>query len=233
MKGNVTMWLPDKIALFLSAASMIGLLGLSTHQIFLEDDIKVENPIHPVARLTIHESNIYKHASTVHIGDGYFITVAHMILDKEKPVYIEPQTYKDPVKSEILWVSDLYDVAFLYSPELSHIDNYELSCEKLVVGEELEFHGNPQSQNYISTWGKVAGTKRNIEEFGWKEVVPVSGNIVPGMSGGSVTNLERELVGINAGFLSHPITPQVSYSMTGISFIIPSSAICKLLNKTE
>lgn len=196
----------------------------------IDSDVKVEKEIHPVVKLTV-KSAPTSHSSAVHIGDGYFFTSAHAIPENEEIIYAQPQTYDERVEIELLWTAPNYDVALLYASDLSRISNYSLSCNKLTVGQELEFHGNPQSQKSISTWGKVAGTKRDLEKYDWKEAIPVSGNIVTGMSGGSVTNNQNELVGINAGFFAHPINPY-SYSMTGISFIIPSSTLCKLLNKS-
>ena len=189
--------------------------------------VKITQPsvdeIHPVVLVTLEGES--GHASAVHIGNGYFLTANHFV-KSDIQIYLA----KD-VEATLLWTSTLYDIAYLYAPELDHINHYELSCAELKVGDLLEFHGNPSDLESISTWGRVAGAARQLEDSIWETVVPVNANIIPGMSGGSVTNMNNELVGINIGAQVIPMA--FGLSLTGISYIIPSSTICQLLTNNH
>lgn len=178
---------------------------------------------HPVVLLTVPDSAAL--ASAVHIGNGYFLTANHTLLNRTQ-VNLLPQEFDEPVMANVMWVSASYDVAYLYAPELSHISHYPLTCEELQMGQELVFHGNPAGLSSISTWGRVAGKPFNPDTPFWELVLPVNAAIVPGMSGGSAT-VNDELVGINVG--THVYNLGFSGSFTNISYIVPNTVLCQLL----
>lgn len=182
---------------------------------------------HPVVKLTIEE--IQGHASAVHIGNGFFITVNHALSDETNSVLLQSTKWELPTSADVLWTSKIYDIAYLDATDEFEIDHYDISCEPLVTGQELEFHGNPGSLEDIITYGKVSN-QNEISDFIWKSVVVVNTTILPGMSGGAVLNDNKELVGIIVGTNMRQTGPYSS-SHTEISFIVPSTTICKLLNK--
>lgn len=180
---------------------------------------------HPVVLLTVPDTNAV--SSAVHIGNGYFLTTNHSLVEKSE-VNLLPQGYEEPILANVIWTSLRHDIAYLYAPELSIIRHYPLSCEELYIGQELEFHGNPAGLQSISTWGRVAGKPLNPDTNVWEHVVPVNASIIPGMSGGSVT-FDDKLVGINVG--TQVYNMGFSGSFTGISYIVPNSILCQLLSE--
>lgn len=187
----------------------------------------VPEKVHPVVKLTMEE--MQGHASAVHIGNGFFITVKHALSDDSDGVLLKSTKWETPVSADVLWTSEIYDIAYLDAEGELEIDHYDISCKPLIVGQELEFHGNPGSLEDIITYGRVSNSNE-ISDFIWKSVVVVNTTILPGMSGGAVLNANKELVGIIVGTNMRQTSPYSS-SHTEISFIVPSTIICKLLNK--
>jgi S1-C subfamily serine protease len=185
---------------------------------------QTERISHPVVLLTVPETNAT--SSAVHVGNGYFFTTNHSLLNKLK-VELLPQGFDEPILANVLWISSTYDIAYVYAPELSNMNHYPLSCVELEIGQELEFHGNPAGLTAISTWGRVAGSPFNPPTDFWELIVPVHATIIPGMSGGSVT-LNGELVGINVG--THVYSMGFAGSFTNISYIVPNSVLCQLIS---
>jgi len=191
----------------------------------------ITNPIHPVAILTIKDTT--SHGSAVHVGNGYFITVSHNIIPNRHILLGIPGDNENTFDATVLWVDADYDIAYLFVPELSHIGQYSINCERLSVGEEVAMHGHPINLNSITIWGRVAGQEIELDTGMTSRnrltVIPVDSQIVPGMSGGSVVNERGELVGINVGYQvmqTYTFTP----IPTGIGYIIPSTIICKLMS---
>jgi S1-C subfamily serine protease len=184
----------------------------------------INNLSHPVVLLTLVNNNSF--SSAVHIGDGYFFTTNHSLIGRTE-VNLLPQGFDEPVVASVVWSSSEYDIAYLYAPELAIISSYELSCEDIHIGQELEFHGNPAGLLSISTWGRVAGNPFNHDMSTWELIVPVDAAILPGMSGGSATYNDK-LVGIIVG--THVFNYNFSFSFTGISFIVPNTVLCELLS---
>jgi serine protease Do len=173
-------------------------------------------------------------ASAVYIGDGYFLTVAHSIQKDQTRVVIETSIGQKSV-AEVLWSAKDYDVSLLYSEFYSdiNIQSYTLDCNKLSVGDELRFIGNPANLDFVTTWGRVAGNPITDTPL-WKKVTPVNTTILLGMSGGAVIDNKDRLKGINVGTLTAatgftPFGPQVSF--TGFGYIVEASDICFLMGK--
>jgi S1-C subfamily serine protease len=170
-------------------------------------------------------------SSAVHIGRGYFLASNHGIGPAETSVELHSPDEEEKHIATVMWKSLLYDIALIHAPTLETLDSYSLSCDILTVGQQLQFHGNPGNMTGITTWGRVAGLERESPESPWKTYVPVDGVIIPGMSGGSVTDERNRLVGIMVGTLV--MSPNfMSSTFTGISYIIPGNRLCDLLHRS-
>lgn len=180
---------------------------------------------HPVVLLTVPDTEFI--SSAVHIGNGYFFTTNHSLVDTNTVEFLA-QGSDEPVIANVLWTSKRYDIAYLYAPDLADIDYYPLSCDEFYIGQKLEFHGNPAGLTSITTTGYVAGEPFDPDNDVWELVVPVDSTIIPGMSGGSATYF-GELVGINVGTLVYNIG--FAGSFTGISYIVPNTVLCELIAK--
>lgn len=174
-----------------------------------------------------------RYSSAVYIGNGYFLTAAHILANDQKTVVLETNLNQVLV-AELLWSANEYDISLLYARDydLVNIDQFDLDCAPLLIGDELRFIGNPANLKFISTWGRVSSFETSAGI--WRRVIPVDAVIIPGMSGGAAVDENNQLRGINVGTLRAivgmtPMGPDASF--TGISYIVESSDICFLLKK--
>jgi S1-C subfamily serine protease len=163
------------------------------------------------------------HGSAFHIGDGYYFTAAHVVgaLSEVEILDSEGQTHK----AEVLWSNRARDVALLRSAHLVEAAN--LSCRTPNPGEVVEARGNPANLNFISTWGRVGGKPLAVGP--WRNVVPVSMTIIPGMSGGPAYDADGFVVGLNVGVVVVPFG--FGGSLVGVGYIVPGRTLCDLLTR--
>ncbi len=174
--------------------------------------------------------NDNEHGSGVHIGGGYVVTAAHVADEVSelpkllagkvapKPALKVIDTLSKEHRVEVLWVNHTYDIALLKIDNPGTVASRRISCSSLNVGQRLSFDGNPLNLRNITMWGKVASTAPT-EIDPWKSVAVISGQLVPGMSGGPAYNSSGDVAGINVGIAT-------GYAL---SFIVPSSTVCRLL----
>lgn len=162
------------------------------------------------------------HGSAVHIGNGYYLTAAHVVGD-----YTEMNIKTglgDEGSGVVLWSAKEYDVALIKSddvmPEASSLD-----CRNLEIGEAVSLKGNPLNLEFQTTWGRISGASVTVGP--WKVAVPVDATLGAGMSGGPVFDAAGNLVGLNVGAMVQRMG--FAGSLVGISYIVPSAEICGLL----
>lgn len=159
------------------------------------------------------------HGSATHIGDGLYVTAAHVVKDVD--------TVKiNGVESAVLWANKSYDIALVSGPSQANI--VPLACYDAAVGEVGIAHGNPLFFTDISTTLAVAGEARTLNT--WKLAMPMDGTMAAGMSGGGWV-INGFLAGVNVGVAMAP-TPVGFPSFFGISIVVPSSVVCDLLGRT-
>lgn len=163
------------------------------------------------------------HGSATHIGDGLFVTAAHVVGDAEASIV--PAGGSTTV-AEVLWVNTEYDIALLRSSS-DRFDSVPLVCVIPLVGSSGTAYGNPMDLDGISTQVRVAGMVR--EHALWKSVLPVDGALAPGMSGGGIV-MDGTLVGVTVGVSIASLGGLPS--LYGVGFIVPSSVVCDLLGRT-
>ena len=164
-------------------------------------------------------------SSAVHIGNGYVLTSLHGISDDtEIELTTESAVMLD---SKLLWTSNFYDIALYQIDKYNMLEKYTVDCTPLELHEELTFKGNPLNLRHISLKGIVAGKTILDMTKDWSHLVPVQATIAPGMSGGPAIDTSGKLRGINIGSMvqRHP----VGHTFVGVSYIVPTEAICKLL----
>lgn len=163
------------------------------------------------------------HGSAVHIGNGIFVTAGHVVNKITKPFTIK--LHDGSIRpAEVLWFNSKYDIG-LISANGDGLQSSDLQCRELDVGEAIRIEGNPTIMEFVSATGKIAGLGRKIGF--WERVQVVDITILPGQSGGPVYDKDGKLVGITVGVATFGMG--WSASPTGFGFIVPGSAVCKLL----
>lgn len=172
----------------------------------------------PIASAHVKVETVTGHGSATHIGDGLYVTAAHVVNDVA--------TVKiNGVESAVLWANKTYDIALISGP--SQADVVPLVCYDAVVGEVGIAHGNPLQFTDISTTLTVAGEARALNN--WKLAMPMDGTMAGGMSGGGWV-INGFLAGVNVGVALAP-TPVGMSSYFGISIVVPSSVVCDLMGR--
>jgi serine protease Do len=166
-------------------------------------------------------------SSAVHIGNGYIITSNHGISNDHTATITTESGVE--ISAVHLWSAERYDIALFRAQGNLDVGTYALDCSPLQLHDRLYFIGNPMLLRDITLVGSVAGNALYNVTGIWKHLVPVQAPIVPGMSGGAAIDDRGNLRGINIGTMIH--NQGFAYSYTGISYIVPSDAICMLLNK--
>lgn len=198
-------------AVFLTAFTFFLSLAVIGHHYGRKDTAHLS----PHVKVTYGEKK--GHGSATHIGNGYFLTAAHVIKEGELPLL-------DGVVSEVLWVNNEYDVALLRS-DARDMEAATLDCREPEVGEEIALYGNPLNLNSVTTWGQVSGKARAVGP--WGSVNPINAAIAPGMSGGALIDDDGDLVGINVGVMVMPVG--FAGGPVGIGYSVPASVVCMLM----
>lgn len=164
------------------------------------------------------------HGSAFHIGGGYFVSAAHVVGEATETTLKGDDGRT--VKAEVLWVNAARDIAFLKA-DGSGFERDRLSCEVQPVGSSIYARGNPLSMEFVRMWGRIAGVSREVGP--WKRAYVTDMTILPGMSGGGVYNQAGEVIGISIGVANARLGFGVS--LTGMTFVVPSTAVCEALGR--
>lgn len=168
------------------------------------------------------------HGSGVHTGNRYITTAAHVVKGKTE-VKVKASHGGESV-ADVLWINEKYDIALLRARDLTNVATSRLSCSDPEVGQSIIAIGNPGPLEFIRAHGRVAsGPKRGNER--WASYYIVSMPVAPGMSGGPVLDAHGRVVGIvvgvammNLGWSGAPV---------GFGYIAPSSAVCRMLARSD
>ena len=147
-------------------------------------------------------------------ADGYIITNAHVISNKENIFKVVTADEKE-YSAVLLGMDPLTDLAVL------KIDAKDLTAakfgdsDKLEVGEMVMAIGNPGGLAFASsvTQGIVSALNRVVAETGMK-FIQTDAAINPGNSGGALVNAKGYIIGINSSKI-------VAEGYEGIGFAIP------------
>jgi serine protease Do len=160
------------------------------------------------------------HGSATHIGDGYFVTAAHVVSD-QKDIRIKADDSTIHTDVEVLWANTTYDIALIRVKNFDgQIKATNLSCRDPVVGETVSMSGSPMILEFVTSWGRIGSRVSSIGP--WPVAYELDGTLGPGMSGGGVFDAAGNLIGVNVGVLLIYGAP------SGFSVIVPTSAFCAL-----
>jgi S1-C subfamily serine protease len=164
--------------------------------------------------------------SGVHIGDGLFLTAAHVVAHPSKRLDVRLRD-NSLRHATVLWASKDYDIALL-SADGRDVATSKLACRDVKVGEPISSIGNPLGVESITAFGRVAGETRQMSD---RPMFVADMTVVMGNSGGPIFDDKNEIVGIADAVmvapLGNPLAP--TPSLVGYSYAVPSSVICKLL----
>ncbi len=188
----------------------------------------VEKPFTTV-RIDIASAEGGGHGSGVSLGGGVFLTAGHV---SEGATSLTVKTWAGKSgTAEVLWFNHAYDVSLVYVPDLKDEPGSPMSCAATKVGQEITIVGNPLNTEFAESWGHVSsfgktGLENIPEQAGlWKELVTLDATAAPGVSGGPIFNSAGEIVGI---LVSGAVNKRGTY---GYSYMVPSTAICRLLGR--
>ncbi|AIK68293.1 protease [Rhizobium phage vB_RleM_P10VF] len=183
----------------------------------------------PEAQATVRIDTLGVKGSGVNIGDGMYVTAYHVLernFASNYPVVTVTNDKGDKTIGVIFAAKPEYDIAILKVAE-NFTKQVFLDCDELAAGEEVKTIGNPDKFDFFEFEGNISGKK--FEYGDWKEVYPVAGTIIPGMSGGAMIDSTGRLAGINIGV--QPIVIQGKYlSYSNISFAVPSKVVCDMID---
>lgn len=182
----------------------------------------------PPPRLDLPTVKIMKsngHGSATNIGNGYFITAAHVVGDD---VNVDIKTSSGATsQADVIWSSTKYDVALMRS-DIDGVGVADLECRTPTRGESIRLSGNPINLEYIDTYGVVAGDAMfNVGP--WSESIPINAAIAPGMSGGGAFDSDGDLIGVNVGVMMMQVG--LGGGPVGIGYVVPSSVVCMLMGR--
>lgn len=164
--------------------------------------------------------------SGVAIGGGSIVTAAHVVGDA-KQAKIKTRDGSE-VDADVLWANKDYDVALLRTS--ANIPAAVLDCHTARVGDSVMAIGNPLGMEFISSFGKIAGSPREMAP-NWKSVFVADITVIMGNSGGPVFSATSDkVVGIVVGVIGVPGGAD-SRSYLGLSTVVPSAAVCQLMGR--
>ena len=214
MKKEIAFYLGAIVALFLLLLAWL----FSTPEAIARFAVPPAGPEATVVKVILKNG----HGSAVHVGNGFFITAAHVAKDN-KTVELKSRDGKRR-PADVLWINEAYDIALLLSQDTT-MAAADLACSVAPEGEFITSYGNPLGVEFAAAYGRIAGEPRT---FGpWKSVFVTDITTVMGQSGGPVFGEDGRLIGITVGVMGAPMG--FSSSLVGYGFVVDSRSVCELL----
>jgi S1-C subfamily serine protease len=172
------------------------------------------------------------HGTGVVIADGLVLTNNHVIDKSEKDINVV-RADGQKHKAAVLWKGQGgHDLALL-SVNTGNAKSAAIDCAAQAPGTQVFTHGNPMSLRNITTWGRVSGKADNADD----EIVSATVldlTLTSGNSGGGIWTKtswgDPHLVGLATAVVIKPIG--FGATQTGLSVMIPSTVICRLLGRS-
>ena len=161
--------------------------------------------------------------SGVYIGNGIVLTAKHCVGGGSRVNVIFDDDGNDGIRRQAVadWISPTDDIAAYRLTKDVDVTPAVLSCEIPPIGENIAIIGNPLDQNFIYTWGRVAGTPRAFEDGG--DEIPIDAEIASGNSGGPAFNTAGKVVGI----VNEGIVATGKHEIGRVNFMVSVIGACK------
>ncbi|KRB22661.1 S1 family peptidase [Mesorhizobium sp. Root172] len=218
---------------FFWLAVLIGLLGLflvascNQRPVAEAAAAPVEKPFTTV-RIDITKEKGDGHGSGVSLGHGVFLTAGHVTEDATS-LTVKTRAGKSGT-AEVLWSNHAYDVSIIYVEALKDEPGSPMACAATTIGEDITIVGNPLNTEFATSWGRISSLEKtgleNLDGKGlWRSLVTMDATAAPGVSGGPIFDKDGEIVGI---LVSGAVSDRGTF---GYSYMVPSTAICRLLGR--
>jgi serine protease Do len=169
------------------------------------------------------------HGSGSYLGDGVYLTAAHVTAGEGHTFVIKHQ---NGYQIHVLDVrSDAErDVALLFAGEgVDLIPPVNLFCGYRGIGSDVYSKGYPMSLGLVETKGTIASVASPWAT--WKSVYRTDVALGPGMSGGPVFDAYGNQVAINIGMALMPLG--FSASTMGLNLIVPTVEVCNFMTELK
>lgn len=157
------------------------------------------------------------------ISSDEILTAAHVVFGKPELFVINERGEK--VEARISYIDNELDIAIVKAK--INGTTAKVSCRERQVGTKYKATGNPLGMQFVRSNGRIAGEPRPLTR--WKNVYVADGAIIHGLSGAGAISSSGELIGVVVGIA---IAQMPLPSPSGFGFIVPSTEICKILQKT-
>ncbi|MGB3777205.1 MAG: Do family serine endopeptidase [Tunicatimonas sp.] len=162
-------------------------------------------------------------------SDGYIVTNNHVVADADELTVV--LTDNRSYLAKVIGADPTTDVALIKIDEKDLPALTLANSDNVKVGEWVMAAGNPlMGLNSTVTAGIVSATGRNIDilrrqdQYAIESFIQTDAAVNPGNSGGALTNVDGDLIGINTAIMS----PTGSYA--GYSFAVPSNIVKKVVD---
>jgi S1-C subfamily serine protease len=201
-------------------ASILLLASCSPELVAADDD----NVISVIPGPTVLFQGDAGHGSGFYIGDGYFVTAAHVVVDGGNlQAVLEDGTKLD---GKPVLVDQVNDLAIWKTSAAVPALVASIECTDPSIGDEVSMVGYPLILGETTTWGRVASKPATATKLAdWRKVYFIQDAVAPGNSGGPVFNASGKVVGILVGMVATPM--QISGEF---AIVVPASTLCKALD---
>ena len=159
--------------------------------------------------------------TATHIGDGRFLTAAHVINGSEDGVLVDFRGARVPYV--VVTNHTASDVALIQAKEPITLAARSIDCRVPRIGEEVEVLGHPMHWTYVYSWGRVATGPVDIPGMAWSGVF-IAMPVAQGHSGSAVLDKDGRIIGIvNAGMVDQG-------GNAGFTFSVSGRSICSALS---
>jgi serine protease Do len=168
------------------------------------------------------------HGSGTYLGNGVYLTAAHVADQKGENTYVIKHQGGTEVKVLDVRADAKRDVALLFAgADVNIIPQVDLFCDYRGVGDDIYAKGYPMSLGLVETEGKIVS---KASQWGpWANVYRVDVALGPGMSGGPVFDSYGYQIGINIGVALMPIG--FAASSFGVNLIVPTTEVCDYIGE--
>lgn len=166
-----------------------------------------------------------------HIGGGRIITAAHVVVGA-KVVSLKDQTGHIS-SANVVSIDEKTDLAILQTA--MRLPAADLSCGTVPVGTTISAIGNPLGQEFISSFGRIAGSPRTVGDI--RTVYITDMTVVMGQSGGPVF-ADGHAIGVMSAVMVAPMkipgtADKFVPSLVGFGYVVPSSLVCEMIAKLD